>query len=197
MCTSIVTRETAERGKERRDMKKSRAIPILAMLVFLFSFVCGAQAGSKCPLVVSLSDVKMEIVDVDFTDQVDEWELSEEMLEDYRLAVVTVRVEKAKGQSLTLAAADLTLHYFYGSDEEVAPCEGLSNFTKVEDVDRSMELPSTAGPGWVKQTTGTKSTESSVVYFDAVFSGIEPNTSKLWICLAQPTQTKPFETDGW
>jgi hypothetical protein len=48
--------------------------------------------------------------------------------DEYRFAVVTLRITKPAGASLTLAAADLTRHYYHGQDMEVAPCEGLSGF---------------------------------------------------------------------
>jgi hypothetical protein len=60
-----------------------------------------------------------------------------------------------------------------------------------------MKMFNTSGPGWVKQKTGVRSSQASVVYLDAVFHLIEPTISEVWLCVAQPSKPLPFKTKGW
>jgi len=185
-----------------------------ALLVLLGSAIIGPDlpnpagaAGIKvapksCPYLVRFDQVKMEIVEIAYTDEVEgvdgnRMKLSEEKRKHFRLALVTVRVRKPAGMRLSVAAADFTIHYYHGGEPEVAPCEGISSFSQALDVDRPMKLPRTQGPGWVKQTTGARSTQAAEVYIDTVFAMVEPDTREVWICVGQPTTTQPFMSQGW
>ena len=103
-----------------------------------------------------------------------------------------LKITKPAGRHLSVAACDLTLHYFYGEDTEATPCEGISTITETREVERPMKLPTVSGPGFVKMTTGVKATQASVVYMDAVFAYVEPGVRECWICVAQPATTTPY-----
>ena len=50
----------------------------------------------------------------------------------------------------------------------------------------------------IKQTTGARNTRASVVYVDAIFGYVEPDSREMWICVAQPTTAQPaFVSPGW
>jgi len=163
----------------------------------------GIGRGTRsCPYVVPFQQVKMEIVEIMFTDEVpgvngNRMRLTGERKKKYRLGVVAIKVQKPAGMRLSVAAADFTIHYYHGDQTEVAPCEGISTFSSTLDVDRPMMLPRMQGPGWVKQTTGARCTQASVVYIDAVFALMEPDTRECWICVAQPTTTRAYVSRGW
>lgn len=186
------------------------ALLVLATaLVTLHPRVPSAEAGEvtiamgkSCPLTVPATSVLMEIVDIVFTDVVqgaggNKMALNEEQKKNLRLGLVTVKVTKPAGMRLSLAAADLTLHYYHGSEAEVAPCEGISSFSTSLDTDRPMELSKTMGPGFTKQHTGARATQVSVLYFDAVFGFMEPDTKECWLCVGQPSTSAPFASKGW
>lgn len=182
-------------------MRKRLAFLVGLLLVLSGSYMSEA-AGQDCPYNLGTEDVEMEIVNIIFTDHVpgvtgNRMTVEGERLEKFRIAIVTVKVKKPAGKRLSVAAADLTLHYEAGSTLDVAPCEGLSTFSQVMDMDRPINLPSVAGPGWVKQTTGARCTQADEVYFDATFRGIEPEIGKVWLCVGQPTTTTPFISRGW
>jgi hypothetical protein len=159
--------------------------------------------GKSCPLVLAYDQgIKAEVVGIIFTDEVqgssgNRMRLNEDQKAKMRIGVVSIKITKPAEQRLTLAAADVTLHYFHGENAEVSPCEGISAFSTNNDADRPMELSRTMGPGFVKQTTGARATAASEVYIDAVFGFIEPNTSEVWICLGQPGVKQGFKTKGW
>ena len=93
----------------------------------------GASA-KRCPLALDLSGaVTAEIANAQFFVEVpgvngNRMQLPPNRRDIHRLAVVTIRITKPAGQRLAVAAADLTLHYWHGSEAEVVPCEGLSGF---------------------------------------------------------------------
>ncbi len=159
-------------------------------------------AGGDCPYLAASAEVSMEIVRIAFTDVVagvdSTKRLTPEAMEKYRFAVVTIRVNKPAGKALSVAAADLTLHYKHGDDQEVAPCEAISGFSTAEEVDRPVKFSKTPGPGWVKQSAGPKSCEAEELYFDAVFGLIEPDIREAWLCVARPANPKPYVVqEGW
>lgn len=116
-------------------------------------------------------------------------------MDKYRIAILTLCIQKPAGTELKLAVADVTLHYYYGSKEEVAPCDGISTFSNVLDVDRAFKTTQ-CSPGWLKQTTGTRTTTAAKIYVDVAFRQVEPDISKLWVCFAKPA-TERFSTTGW
>jgi hypothetical protein len=159
-------------------------------------------AGSDCPYLAASAEVSLEIVRIAFTDVVvgtdSTRRLTPEAMEKYRFAVVTIRVNKPAGKALSVAAADLTLHYKHGGDQEVAPCEAISSFSSAEDVDRPVKFSKHPGPGWMKQPAGPRSREAEELYFDAVFSLIEPDIREAWLCVARPANPKPYVIqEGW
>jgi len=169
--------------------------------------VSPGESGSVVPLgpfpypIVS-PDVSLEIAEIKFVEFVSGEEgvslrVSPEDRQKYRIGLVTIRVRKAPGKALTVAAADLTLHYRFGALDEVAPCEGISNFTRTIGEPREMRFFRGAGPGWVKQRTGSDVTAAREGYFDAVFHLIEPDIREVWLCVAQPTTASFYRTAGW
>ena len=164
----------------------------------------GAEKGSsrECPLTLG-PQCQVEIDSIIFMDQLEvtryKYKISEEKLYKMRYALVCLKITKPTGKRLTLAAADLTLHYYNGEDTEVAPCSGLSTFGKYNDADRPYQLRQYSGPGFTKKTTGARSTQSGVVYIDALFQAMEPDTKECWICVAQPTTSQPYvcPTPAW
>ena len=115
----------------------------------------------------------------------------------YRYALVTLRIRKPAKLKLTIAAADLALHYFHGNEAEVAPAEGLSTFSTTLDGERPLRIPQMQGPGWVKQTTGTRATEAAEIFCDAAFALVEPDVRECWIAVGQPSTQAPFVSKGW
>jgi len=110
----------------------------------------------------------------------------------YRFAVATLKITKPAGETVSLAAADVTLHYYHGDETDVAPCEGLSWFKSDPGADVPMHMNMMSGPDHIRQITGSGTTGNTVVYIDAVFTLMEPDTKECWICLARPTTTEPF-----
>lgn len=159
----------------------------------------GGSASSErreCPLTVE-SSVKMEVTNIIFMDKLQgiggrSLTIPDDKHDQWRLGVVTIKITKPAGSRLTLAAADLTLHYYHGDKTEVAPCEGLSTFSLEDNVDRPVEFSPSMGPGFVKQTTGARATQESVIYLDAIFCFIEPDTTEIWVCVGRPITPQGF-----
>jgi hypothetical protein len=155
-----------------------------------------------CPYMLDLSDadVHVEIEGIVFTDAVpgidgNAMTIPSSLRHLYRLAVVTLKITKPAGRHVSIAACDLTLHYFHGENgenTEAAPCEGISTITDTRDADRPMKLPTVPGPGFIKMTTSVRAAQASVVYMEAVFAYVEPSIGDTWICVAQPTTTAPY-----
>lgn len=150
-------------------------------------------------------NVTMEITGIRFSTSIDADNGSmtkrdiPEVRSHFRFALVTVKVSKPAGMQLTVAACDLTLHYFHADHSEAAPCIALSTWNKVEDEDRPLTFGTLSGdsPGFVKKTTGVRASEATAVYFDAVFDNIEPDITNVWLCVAQPSTETPFKSKGW
>jgi hypothetical protein len=150
-----------------------------------------------CPHLVPLGpQCQVEIVRMSFTDHVESLlylhQIPDAAREEYRFAVVTLKITKPAGQSLSLAAADLTLHYYHGREMEVAPCEGLSWFKRDSNSDVPILMNPVPGPGFIKQTTSPEGKAGTIVYIDAVFGFMEPDTQECWICIGHPAATEPF-----
>jgi hypothetical protein len=196
----------------------SKKIAILSvgalLLVLLLTVVAGylpsdaSAAGSillgpkKCPYALPLDKVQLEIAEIMFTDLVPgiggrRMRLGDKGKDKFRFAVATIRVKKPAGMRLTIAAADLTIHYYHGTETEATCCEGISTFSRTLDVDRPMQLASKDGPGFVKQTTGARATQATEVFIDAAFGLFEPDTRECWLCLGQPRTTAPYLSKGW
>jgi hypothetical protein len=145
------------------------------------------QLGSQC---------QMEIASMFFTNHLEGplflRRIPDSERQEYRFAVVTLKITKPAGASLSLAAADLTLHYYHGAEMEVAPCEGLSWFKSDAGLDVPILMSLIPGPGFIKQTTDPACTSGTIVYIDAVFGYMEPDTRECWICLGHPATTEPF-----
>ncbi len=157
----------------------------------------GNQSTRPCPHVMELGpQCQVEIVRMSFTDHVESLlylhQIPDSAREEYRFAVVTLKITKPVGQGLSLAAADLTLHYYHGNETEVAPCEGLSWFKSDSEAEMPILMNPVPGPGFIKQTTSPEGTAGTTVYIDAVFGFMEPNTRECWICLGHPATTEPF-----
>lgn len=84
-----------------------------------------SQLPRTCPHLMQLGpQCQVEIVRMSFTDQVESLlylhQIPDSAREEYRFAIVTLKITKPAGASLSLAAADLTLHYYHGRETEVA-----------------------------------------------------------------------------
>ena len=162
-----------------------------------------AQSSREAPLVLDFQQgIKAELVSLTFvkvvTDGTRNMKVPDDKLGKYRLAVATIKVSKPAGTQLTLACADLTLHYYHAGETEVTPCEGMSSFTSALDADREITLSSTNGPGFLKKNTATRATEAAVVYVDALFGSMEPDTREAWIAVGQVAdRNRPFISKGW
>jgi hypothetical protein len=159
-------------------------------------------AGGRCPYVTLQGQATAEIAAITFTDVVHgingvRMKIPDAMKKKFRIALVTIRVRKPAGMRLTIPAAALTLHYYHGSDTECAPCEGISSFSRTLDMDRPVRMSKNPGPGFVKQTTGARSTQSTEVYFEAVFNFIERDIKRCWLCVGQPSASQAYVTQGW
>jgi hypothetical protein len=156
-----------------------------------------SQASRTCPHLLQLGpQCQVEIVRMSFTDRVESLlylhEIPDAAREQYRFAVVTLKITKPAGVSLSLAAADLTLHYYHGDETEVAPCEGLSWFKRDSDARAPILMNPVPGPGFIKQTTSPDGTAGTTVFIDAIFGFMEPDTRECWVCFGQPAVTAPF-----
>lgn len=167
-----------------------------------------SKPSRTCPHHMQLGPpCQIEIASMSFTNRIESplflRQIAYSERQDYRFAVVTLKITKPAGESLSRAAADLTLHYYHGDDTEVAPCEGLSWFKSDSGSDAPILLSLIPGPGFIKQTTGPAGTSGTIVYIDAVFGYMEPDTRECWICIGHPATTEPFvcpapawESDG-
>ena len=163
------------------------------------------QSGREAPLVLDFKrGVQAELVGLNLVKEIVDGDdgrrmsVNEENLAKSRLAVATIKITKPAGTQLTLACADLTLHYYHGETAEVAPCEGMSPYTTALDADREISLSFVDGPGFLKKVTATRATEAAVVYIDAVFGGLEPDTREAWIAIGQVfDRNRPFISQGW
>jgi len=156
-----------------------------------------SQSARTCPHLMQLGpQCQVEIMRMSFTDHVESLlylhQIPDSARQEYRFAVVTLKIAKPAGARLSLAAADLTLHYYHGPETEVAPCEGLSWFKRDSNAEAPILMNPIPGPGFIKQTTSPEGTAGTIVYIDAVFGFMEPDTRECWICLGHPVATEPF-----
>jgi hypothetical protein len=149
------------------------------------------------PAYLPLNQVKMEIVKVRFVDKVmhttGEWKAPDTQPPS-KIAVVTVKVKKPAEMGVTLATADLTLHYLHAKGYDVTPCDGLSNFSRQLDDERVMVVTRSKHSGcpmWYKVQSGASTTQATEFYFDALFARMETDTSDMWIFVGQPGNTAP------
>lgn len=164
-----------------------------------------AQPSSpgRCPLWLDpASGVRLQVVDVQFVEEIDGVDgnalrVPREKSGFARIALVTVRVQKAPNQKLTIAAADFSLHYNHAGGYEVHPCEGISFFSTAKEGERPMILPGVPGPGSVKTSTGPNATRAQEVYFDAAFWVFGSSVRNMWLCIGQPVSQEPCWADSW
>jgi hypothetical protein len=189
---------------ERQRTYGTAGVSIALLALGLGAMYQGRMAGNAeskpsrtCPHDVQLGpQCQIEIVSMSFTNRLEgplfRRQIPDTEGQEYRFAVVTLRITKPAGESLSLAAADLTLHYYHGEETEVAPCEGLSRFKSDAAADVPILMSLIPGPGFLKQTTDPAGTRGAIVYIDAVFSYMEPDTRECWVCIGHPTTTEPF-----
>lgn len=169
------------------------------LLALVLGVACVGKAewtGAKgVPGLLDLEGVTMEIVGAHFVKYYEGVNavFEETEPETYRGLLLTVRIEKPAGRALTLHYPDVSLHYNWGDDYDVAPCNGISAFSTELQTDRPMTF---SASGWGKATTGIATTDAEVVYVDFFFQNMEAETSDLYICIGQP-QAGPFKTEGW
>jgi hypothetical protein len=117
-----------------------------------------------------------------------------EVLPDkFRGIVVTLRIQKAENEALSLYAQDLALHYNYGKRRDVARCSGVSSFSLTREAERPMTFFA-QGVGSI--TTGLNTTRATEVFVDAFFQGMEPDTADIDLYVAQPIGATRV-TQGW
>lgn len=178
------------------------AATVVALLAVLLGgapvFAQGAaKVAPRCPYVLDLKEVRAEIVSAKLVRKTMGTNRRMEVKKGQcgvRIAVLRIKITKPARKRLTLAGADLTLHYYVGNEPRVATCSGLSSFSASKDAHPQMELSRVSGPGLMKRTTGVKSTRARVIYLDAVFGNVNRDAfvRGAWVCIAQPTSTRPF-----
>jgi|GEM_PF-2303363 len=191
-------------GKRREEpvMKAYKTYVVLAavgvavaVLASSFSFADGSGLWGKAPGCFELQQARFKIVDVQFVAKLTgtDARFEQSQPDKYRGIVVTLQVTKPAGEPLTLYAQDFSLHYRFGDGFDVAPCQGISGFSRDHDVDRPMYL---SASGRRSSSAGTSTRKASTVYIDLFFDGMEPTTSELHVLLAQPIMSS-FTTGGW
>ncbi len=173
----------------------ARIVNSVSLALALGFYMPALAQNPNPPDVFDLSKVKLQIVDATFVTKLDSEKahFSESKPDQYHGLIVTVLVTKAIGEEVTLTCQDIALHYRYGNGSDVARCYGLSNYSIQQDVDRSLALYS---QGWGQSTTGPATTNSGTAYIDLFFQNMEPNTSDLYLFIAQPTGAH-FISQGW
>jgi hypothetical protein len=111
----------------------------------------------------------------------------------YRGVVVTLRIQKAENEPLTIFAQDVSLHYRYGKRRDVARCTGISSFSMTRDAERPLTFFA-LGVGSI--TTGVNTGRASEVFVDVFLQGMEPDTSEIDLYIAQPIGARRV-TQGW
>jgi len=178
----------------REDFAMKRAWIMEAIACVLAIGAIGS-AAKAAPRLLALDSLKLQIVDAMFVTKLTGLNAAfqEGQPEKFRGLVVTLRIEKKPGEAVELCAQDLTLHYRYGTKNDVAICHGLSTFSAEEKVDRPMKL---FAKGYGYSSTGPSTSRAPVVYVDLFFMFMEPNTSDIHLCVARPTGAS-FQTQGW
>jgi len=177
-------------------MKRAWIMEAIACALTLGAISSAAQpVGKEPPRVLDLGSVKLQIVDVAFVTKLEgiNARFEESEPKKFRGLIVTLRIEKTRGQVVELCAQDLTLHYRYGAKSDVAICYGLSAFSTEEKVDRPMKL---FARGYGYCSTGLSTRKAPVVFVDLFFQYMEPDTSDIYLCVARPTGAA-FQTQGW
>ncbi len=118
---------------------------------------------------------------------------SSEDISKYHGLILTVKIRKPADESITLNAQDLPLHYKYGDKSDIAPCMCISSFSVQQDVDRPMRFFK-ANRG--NSTTGASTIRADEVYVDLFYMYMEPDTSELYLLVAQPAGAF-FRSQGW
>jgi len=155
----------------------------------------GVAAVTKpAPRALDLNTVKMEIANAEFVTELEGQTSSYNAPDasEYRGVVLTVKVTKPAGTPLSIEAPDLSLHYYFGEDSDVVPCLGLSSFSTGLESDRAMAL---FNRGYGKTETQKYSTNAGTVYFDAFFTGLEPNVNDIYLFVGKPVTSR--HTEGW
>ncbi|MEE8580945.1 MAG: hypothetical protein V3T33_05075 [Myxococcota bacterium] len=147
------------------------------------------------PTLLRLDQVAIQLVDARF---VTEYEGTDNRYEagepdEYRAVVITLELTKQAGQKVVLSAPDLALHYYHGDSTDVLPCNGISGFSTERDTDRPMVL---LERGYGRSVTGVATAKAEKVYVDVFFDYLEPDTTDLYLLLAQPVGGG-YGTRGW
>ena len=176
---------------------RMKSLTWYCIMVLLLLFAGPSFAGDTTetpPDSLDLKKVKFTIVDTLFVSELSgiRKRFKEPKTDKYRGLVLTVKVQKPAGQAVRLIAQDFSLHYRYGSKSDVARCNGISTFSKSQDVDRPMKLIVNVG----SMTTGSSTTKATTFYTDLFFQNMEPDTRDLHLFLAQPIGAS-FTTKGW
>ena len=147
------------------------------------------------PDVFDLTKARIQIVDATFVTKLDSQkaQFTESKPDQYRGLIVTLKITKTAGAEFSLACQDIALHYRYGQQSDIARCYGLSSYSTQQNQDRAMALYS---QGWGRSTTGLATTKSDAVFIDVFFQNMEPETSDLYLFIAQPTGAH-FTSQGW
>jgi hypothetical protein len=183
--------------------RRGRTFAAPALLLFLVPLILGAtgraSAGgdvSDIPQVIDMSKIKIEIVNALYVKKLDaanaKFDIGDEG-NKYRGLVLTLRIQKPEGEELRLNAQDLSLHYRYGQESDIAPCNGVSTYSTQKDMDRTMSLFKVSRG---TSATGTATTQASVVYVDLFFNYIEADTSDMYLLVAQPVGVH-YKSSGW
>ena len=162
----------------------------------------GAQNEAPALLFDRSVGFRAELVDMRFAESVEGSERSiavtDESIDEYRMVIATIRIEKPADTELTLPCADITLHYYHGGTPDVSPCLGMSNFSTVLETDRELEVrPANSGPGFLKKTTLARASEAATVFVDAIFGSMESDTREAWIAIGQTDAVAPYISEGW
>lgn len=177
-------------------------------IVAAVSFFCGAgipaaaagedqaaPAGPGVPGAWDTAGIKAEIAAVSFVAEYPgaNGAYVEKEPEGYRAAVITLRLKKAAGASLTLHPADISLHYRHGGSYDVSPCKGMSSFGVKREAARPMRFfPS----GFGEMTADREAAAASTIYVDFFFMYMERDTAELSVLIAQPVGLSA-PTRGW
>jgi len=169
----------------------------LAVVLLVLGLLLCQPAWAQ-PAYLPLGKIKLEIVKIRLVKQVNyqdgRWTVKEEKDKPpHYIAIVTVKVTKPANEGLTIATADLTLHYNHKNGYDVAPCDGISNFSKNIDDDRSLHITQSKHPGcpmWQKTSTGAGSKAAGEFYFEAAFGNMEGDVKEAWLFLGQPASTQ-------
>jgi hypothetical protein len=164
-----------------------RIIVISALLTWAAGLSIPSLAQNpNPPEVMDLSKASFQIVDATYVTKLEGSGniFNETNPDKYHGLIVTVRITKQAGAELTVACQDIALHYRYGLNSDIARCYGLSSFSVQQKEDRPMSLYK---EGWGRSTTGIAATQIGTVYIDVFFQHMEPNTSDLYLFIAQPT----------